>query len=82
MRFPVQERAQRDWSQDRLLGSAFVRRGWYTAADAGANMDWPIFAARLRRQFPEATLVRVAVPQEYSDLFELLSWKQLVSRSE
>ena len=81
MRFLVHERAQREWNQDRLLGSAFVRREWNRAADAGANMDWQIFAARLRRQFPESTLVRVAVPQEYSDLSELIAWKQLVPRA-
>jgi hypothetical protein len=82
MRFLVHERAQREWRQDRLLGAAFVRRGWNKAADAGANMEWPIFAARLRRQFLEATLVRVAVPPEYSDLSELIAWKQLVPKAE
>ena len=78
MRYLVHHRAQREWSQDRMLGAAFVRRGWNKPADAGANMDWQMFSARLRRQFPRATLVRVEVPLEYSDLSELLRWKSLV----
>jgi hypothetical protein len=80
MRFVVHERATREWEQDRLLGAAFVRREWNRATDVGANMDWPVFAARLRRQLLAATIVRVMVPLEYSDLSKLLTWEHLVTK--
>ena len=79
MRFLTSQRASQELELERLLASAHIARAANKPADALANMDIPAFVRLVRREFPTASLCRLAVPDAYADLQPLIDWKRFCS---